>query len=122
MAKPDECPGSDKPSPAGGDPDRRRVAGSPARESWPRAIFVWQQARAVGPVRRLAHKEPYIYCWVCGRPLGQGEDFGPWRVRAVRPSSLWHFEIRPVCPDHYAGETGGDSRAGLPPRQEDCAA
>jgi len=60
-----------------------------------------RHGRCAGPLgRRLAEK--LITCWVCGRPLAAGEDFGQWRIRAVRPSALWDAEVRCICPDHYA--------------------
>lgn len=95
MAKLDDLSGDGDPSPAGGDPHRPPVTGPPP------AALVWQQGRAVGPLRRLASKEPSIYCWICGRPLRQGEDFGLWRLRAVLISSRYIFEFRCICPAHY---------------------
>jgi hypothetical protein len=54
----------------------------------------------------LAVDEP-ICCHVCGRPLGPDEDFRPWRVQAIRVSSLWHFEFRCICPLHFETEEPG---------------
>jgi len=62
--------------------------------------------------RRLA--EGTIWCFVCGRPLGDGEDFGPWRIRAVRTSSLWDAELRCICPAHYNGPDGAGPPRGSP--------
>jgi hypothetical protein len=113
MAKPDERSKYD---------DASVATALPAQELLLQDRLVWQRGRAVGPAQRLAGQEPSIYCFICGRPLRQGEDFGPWRHRAVRTSSLWHFEFRSTCPDHHAGKAGGASKGGLPPRREDCAA
>lgn len=55
----------------------------------------------------LAAAEP-IWCDVCGRPLGHDEDFGPWRVRAVRHSALWHFVFHCTCPLHFAAKEAGE--------------
>ena len=57
--------------------------------------------RCTGPAARLAHGGAAIWCSICGRPLRQGEDFGQWRLRVVRPSPRYGFEFRPICPAHY---------------------
>ena len=61
----------------------------------------WRVGRAHGPAARLAEDDRGIWCWICGRPLGQGEDIGPWRLRTARPSPRWVHELRPICPAHY---------------------
>jgi hypothetical protein len=43
-----------------------------------------------------------IWCYVCGRPLAAGEDLGPWRVRAWRPSPTYDYWVVVICPAHYA--------------------
>ena len=47
--------------------------------------------------------ERATWCWICGRPLGQGEDFGRWRLRTARLSLRYGFVLRPVCPAHHEG-------------------
>lgn len=54
-----------------------------------------------GLAATLAAADGTIWCALCGRPLRPGEDFGPWRLRAVLPSPAYCYEIRAICPEHY---------------------
>jgi hypothetical protein len=66
--------------------------------------------RYLGPAGYVAARRITTWCWICGRPVRDGEDFGRWRLRAVRPSPRYGFEVRAICPLHYqAGEAFGSS-------------
>jgi hypothetical protein len=59
-----------------------------------------------GPAAPFADEMDEIWCWICGRPLRAGEEFGRWRLQAVRPSPRYGYELRAICPSHYGDGCG----------------
>jgi hypothetical protein len=101
--RPDGClPAADNPPAAASDGAMGKGRVTRAWETVP----AWRAGRAHGPAASLAREDRGIWCWICGRPLGQGEDIGPWRLRTARPSPRWQHELRPVCPAHYEPADG----------------
>lgn len=79
----------------------RKIRAFPLDEVPPGGCEGIRRGAASGPAAPLAAQDGTIWCYLCGRPLRPGEDFGQWRLRAVLPSPRYYYEIRAICPVHY---------------------
>mgnify|MGYP001819999768 FL=1 len=69
----------------------------------PAMLDSWPRGRLSLDAAYHEETEP-LACARCGRPLGQGESLGPWRLRVSSASSRLVPKFWPICPAHYGGQ------------------